>query len=248
MGTMFGGIITSARLNLINMQNVKTFIPKMHPLKVRTALALSGTSEGVSNWATKIPRVFVFSETPPPVRDAIKWVPAKPAYQVAAALQTFLGNEIYHAVHRSEACLIGDAKHDVNPNNPQILGKVEGNSMEMAWACCAYENPGDKVPAVFIVAIGVVPHILRDLSAPVSISSDWRLWLHTWLTKFMLPHRYFDATDLELITPKVEESILSPSDEVMNAYDLTEPQNPVKPKETPQAEPAKKKPGRPKKK
>lgn len=79
-----------------------------------------------------------------------------------------------------------------------LFEHVSKEKMERAWACYVTVD-GSKTPSAFILSAPVLPHILRDLPNTLSFAHEsWSVWMDQWLSKFMLKHRYFDATGFNL--------------------------------------------------
>lgn len=83
----------------------------------------------------------------------------------------------------------------------------------------------------------VLPHVMRDMSEALVFGTEtWRTWMHSWLKKFMLQHRYFDAGKFGFVTNLTEVPVV-PSETPKEAFDYPiediappAPQTPVKAK------------------
>jgi hypothetical protein len=91
----------------------------------------------------------------------------------------------------------------INQNQEKFFEHVASKKMERAWA--AYLTlPGSRVPVAFIVSATILPYIVSDMNNSLTFEGEsWALWMHEWMSKFLLAHRYFDATSFELISPIV---------------------------------------------
>ncbi len=118
------------------------------------------------------------------------------------------------------------------------------NRMERAYGFFV-GSPED--PSVVAFTGAIMPHLFHAVPDQMEMTGDWLNWLHKWAPKAMMHHRYFDANSLVSISHpekvpaesyKIEDSPLPESAlQAMASYvnDVVV------------AEPAKKKPGRPKK-
>lgn len=148
----------------------------------------------------------------------------------------------------AEVFAIAAPNTKIAPDQKAFFEHVEYQKMERSWAAHSGLD-ADGLPRAFIMSAPVLPHILRDLPEGLTLGNNsWSKWLHEWLRKFMLQHRYFDATKFN-ITPTetvvIPEIAPLPPIESVLSQKLTEPEtSAVQPKIEAKI---KRKPGRPKK-
>lgn len=201
----------------------------------------------VNEWGNAAGRVIIHSAYKMPVtpNNGIRVAPTRQENpSVADIMRAYVvqipGDEIF-AIAAPNLLFNGDQL--------KLFAHVEKEKMERAWACFV-TTPGNNAPVAFVMSAPVLPHILRDMPNTLTFANEsWAVWLDQWLSKFMLRHRYFDATSFDLVSPlvapievlqsvdlssyKIEDSVIAP-DAI-----TSEP--------APTPEPVRKKGGRPRK-
>lgn len=124
----------------------------------------------------------------------------------------------------------------ITPDIIKCVEHAESQRMERAWACYSHSNLITIAPKVFVMTAPVLPHVLRDMPPTLNFSSDtWAEWLHDWLTRFMLTHRYFSANSFGFVyTPT--KPVLSHSEAIQEPVAISTSaveQKPVKKKGRP---------------
>ena len=154
----------------------------------------------VNEWDKSSARIIVHSAYKWPVSpsNGVRISPTKhKSPLVADILRAYVvqipGNEIFAI-----------AAPDVEFNGPQVdlFAHVEKEKMERAWGCYCSSEQGNP-PKCFVISAPVLPHILRDIPNNLTFEGvAWQVWLDTWLSKFMLKHRYFNGNQFKIIKVK----------------------------------------------
>ncbi len=137
----------------------------------------------------------------------------------------------------AEVFAIAAPNVEISPDQKEFFAHVEYQKMERSWAAWSGKDESG-LPKVFIITAPVLPHILRDLPNNLTFGTNaWARWLHDWLSKFMLQHRYIDASRFnltptkvvvmpEIATQPVSEPVLTPTPAPAVSTPAPEPEAP----------------------
>lgn len=210
--------------------------------------------ETIGKWADSASRVILHSTEKPSFHKGLRLNQTTDSNMtVLKLLRSYVvqipGSEIF-AIAAPNVLIL--------PDQQALFEHVEKQKMERSWA--AYAKVGlEDTPKVFIMSAPVLPYVLRDLPPTLTFATDeWAKWVHNWMGKFMLKHRYFNAAPFGIVAPvempvvpavvaeiplveaevaqvviQTPEGAQKPAFEVIEPVSLTQP--------------TKKKPGRPKK-
>ncbi len=89
----------------------------------------------------------------------------------------------------------------INPEQAAFFNYAENEKMERSWAAYATDSSG-TTPKAFVMTAPVLPYVLQNIPNNLTFGNqEWAVWLHEWMSKFMLSHRYFNADAFHLVHP-----------------------------------------------
>jgi hypothetical protein len=178
--------------------------------KISTGLTVLDNSVGIdpelqrksiSQWTKQFAKVYV-SGTVEPHIDGARWDRTKFTPTIHDMLTQYVvktpGNEIV---------FLGAPNVSVTADSEKFIKYVNSNAMGLAWAAYVRTQKDGEIKG-FAISLTVVAHLIGDMPNDLTLKGDgWSRWIHAWMTKHMLRHRYFDATDMgvvqEFATPVV---------------------------------------------
>lgn len=216
---------------------------KLKKLKIDTILtaALKPSDwDVIDQWAFASSRIFVHSQLKAPRQfDGLRVNPSKTErVRVVDALRSYVVQ-----IPGKEVFAIAEPSVFISQDQAKLFAFVADQKMERTWAAFFAPNNPD-IPDAFLMAAPVLPYILQEFPEGALFGTpEWRVWMHAWLGKFMLSHRYFNGSGFGFVT-----SATPPKPIDVPILDLPEPNGFVSDL-TPQQEAPKpvKRKGRPKK-
>lgn len=168
--------------------------PKLGPLSDQYAI--------VEKWKTSAGRIFVHTTQNTGLKfDGLRVSIGKEP-DLASVLKSYVIN-----IPGREIFLICAPNVIINPEQTAFFNYAENEKMERSWAAYATDAP-EGLPKAFVMTAPVLPYVLQNIPPNLSFGTqEWAIWLHQWMSKFMLSHRYFNADAFGLIHPAIVKPI-----------------------------------------
>ncbi len=200
-------------------------------------LSIDEQIKNIAAWDGSVARVFVHTQMPLPSYFGIRPVASDGE---KTSFREVLANYVFQ-IPGADTVVICNPDVLVSKDSGVIIDYAINNRMEMVWG--GYCLLGTETPRAFVVSAPVISHLLNDIPLDMKFASgEWRSWMHNWMTKFMMRHRYFDATKFNIISEGyAEPKAIEYKANILEAKAVN-PEPFVPP-----AQPEKKKPGRKKK-
>lgn len=199
-------------------------------------------TQAVVNWVPAAAMTYVLSKHEIKNKIGLTWQKSyKPKPLLKDSLQNYMGR-----IRGYETIGLVSPDVTVNPDFTKLHEAVVGQRLQMAWA---FRFEIDSLPKMFVVSTPLIAHMLNACPERLVFDGpEWPRWVHEWITKSTLPHRYVDGTsfgNVSTVPPEAPqdtlEPVLRPFEPLVATPDTLEAEKPVKAKETPlPAVPAKK--------
>lgn len=176
------------------MRVITTTEMKIQKTRLNTFITAAETQEeldGLVKSKDGASRLMVFSHLKPSVNFfGLRHFPSKPNARAIDILRQYVvqipGNEFF---------IVANPDVIVTEDQSGFMAYLGAERMQVSWASYVMDSSSDVAPIAFVMSAPVLPHLLRDMPEKFLFSGvEWRIWMHQWLKKFMLQHRYFDAT------------------------------------------------------
>lgn len=190
----------------------------------------------IRNWVPAAAMTYVLSKPEIKNEIGISWQKSyKPRPLFKDAIVNHMGR-----IRGFESIGLASPDIAIKPDFSTMFDKVSTLRLQTAWA---FRFEIDKIPRFFVINTFILPHMLPNLTDSVFFDGvEWQEWMHKWLVKTMLPHRYVDVTNLGNVTEAIEkpkpepvkapevvvETKTEPFDDDVSVLTAPEPQKPAK--------------------
>lgn len=152
--------------------------------------------ENVAQWNKAAARIAVFGQVTPFTVYGYRFLQTK---NKVPGLREALAKYVIN-LQEGGILAIASPLILINPDQVEFFSYIDKVDMGRSWAASATQ---DGISRLFVISASVLPHIMRDLPDTIPFSGDeWEIWMHNWLSKYMLKHRYFNADQFGLIRVK----------------------------------------------
>lgn len=189
-----------------------------NPLKPKVAAAITwaDTNEQLarlSDWVSVAPRVYIHSKSKPEQKFGLFWHQIKPDAQ-PLNLQKIVTTYLMR-IPGQEVCILAAPSVELGGDIAGLMEAVHKSRFHGSWA--AFDRGPDKSdpPHLFILTAAVFAFMMRTLPHNLQLGgTEWRTWMHNWLSNNMLRPRYFEATQYGLVTRVHNDN------PILNAYEI----------------------------